>query len=62
MIFCKKNRKYIENNMAEMLALVGGVMDYCNTHNDLKGYEEYYKNNRKKMDFIIECKNIQIKI
>lgn len=52
MIFGKKNRKYIENNMAEMLALVGGAMEYCNTHDDdLEGYEEYYENNRKKDGF-----------
>lgn len=51
MIFGKKSRKYIENGLAEMLALVGGAMEYCNTHNDLEGYEEYYRENRKKDGF-----------
>ena len=53
MIFGKKNRKYIENNMAEMLALVGGAME------DMKSIMRIIE---KKMDFIIECKNMQIKL
>lgn len=51
MIFGKKNKRFIENNLAEMLALVGGAMEYCNTHEDLEGYEEYYIDNKKKDGF-----------
>lgn len=47
----KVGKKYFENNLAEMLVLMGGALGYYANHNNLNGYEEYYLANREKDGF-----------
>lgn len=47
----KKGKKYVENNLAEMVALVGGAMCYREQYDNLEGYKEYYLENREKAGF-----------
>lgn len=47
----KIGKKYIENNLAELLVLMGGALDYYANHNNLNGYDEYYLSNREKDGF-----------
>lgn len=44
-------KNYEENNLAEMLALVGGAMFYIDKHDDLEGYDDYYSKNKDKDGF-----------
>ncbi len=47
----KIGKKYFENNLAEMLVLMGGALGYYENHNNLNGYGEYYLANREKDGF-----------
>lgn len=47
----KVGKKYFENNLAEMLVLMGGSLEYYANHNNLNGYDEYYLANREKDGF-----------
>lgn len=47
----KIGKKYIENNLAEMLALMGGAMSYCERHGNLNGYDDFYLANKEKDGF-----------
>lgn len=47
----KKGKKFVENNLAEMVALVGGAMCYKEQHKNLEGYREFYIENREKAGF-----------
>lgn len=47
----KIGKKYYENNLAEMLVLMGGALDYYANHNSLNGYDKYYLANREKDGF-----------
>lgn len=62
MLLGKKGNKYIENNLAEMLALVGGAMKYNEIHGNLNGYEEHYLENRRKSGFYYKMQRYGDKI
>ncbi len=47
----KKGKKYKENKLAEMLALLGGAWKYLEEYDGLMGYEEYYMENRERPSF-----------
>lgn len=47
----KIGKRYYENNLAEMLVLMGGALGYYENHNNLNGYDEYYLANREKDGF-----------
>lgn len=47
----KIGKKYIENNLAEMLALMGGAMSYYERHGNLNGYDDFYFANKEKDGF-----------
>lgn len=51
MLFGKKGKKFIENNFAEMVALVGGAMKYIEFHGNLNGYDYFYLENKNKDGF-----------
>ncbi len=54
----KIGKKYYENNLAEMLVLVGGALGYYAKHNNLNGYDEYYLANREKDGFHYKMQKI----
>ncbi len=47
----KIGKKCVENNLAEMLALMGGAMSYYERHGDLNGYKDFYLENKEKDGF-----------
>lgn len=47
----KIGKKCVENNLAEMLALMGGAMSYYEVHGHLSGYDDFYLAYREKDGF-----------
>lgn len=42
----KIGKNWVENNLAELLVLMGGALSYYETHNDLEGYKQEYFNKK----------------
>ena len=62
MFLIKKRKKYDENKLAEMVALVGGAMKYIELYGNLNGYDKYYMENKCKESFHYRMQNYANKI
>lgn len=58
MLFRRHGKNYEENRLAEMVALIGGSIQYLEQNKDLSKYEEYYLENKKRDGFHYKMQRI----